>query len=154
MRTIALTRGLSTIVDDDVFAWASRHRWFAAAGTKGKWYAGRTITLEGGRQTTEYLHRRIAGAQRGREVDHRDGDTLNNRRSNLRVVTHRQNTENLRAGHGACGVRGVTLAKGRYRAQAQVNGKHLTFGTFDTLEAAAQAAVQGRLVAMSHSDGR
>lgn len=154
MKTISLTRGLVTVVDDDVFEWASRFSWFACKGQRGQWYAARTITLEGGRQTTEYLHRRIIDAERGQEVDHQDNDGLNNRRSNLRAVTHKQNTENIRAGHGACGVRGVTIHKGRYRAQANVDGKHLIFGSFDTIEAAAEAARIGRLAAMTHSDGR
>ena len=154
MKAMSLTQGKTTVVDDDVYEWASRVRWFALY-TRGKWYAARTVVGPNGRPTTEYLHRRIVGAAGGQDTDHRDGDGLNNCRKNIRVVTHKQNQENVRAGYGKCGVRGVTQTRsGRYRAQAKVSGRHLTFGVFNTIEEAAEAARRGRLATMTHSDGR
>lgn len=155
MKTITLTRGMSAVVDDDVFEWASLLTWYAASGRGGKWYAARTITRPTGGTTTEYMHRRIMDARRGQEVDHRDGDSLNDQSENLRLVTHQQNQQNVKGGYGAVGLRGVTRTpNGRYKAQAKVRGKGLTFGTFDTPEQAAEAARVGRLAVMSHSDGR
>lgn len=43
-----------------------------------------------------YMHRLIAGAQPGQEVDHIDRDTTNNTRGNLRIVTHAENMRNRR----------------------------------------------------------
>src|SRR6185295_15306470 len=83
-----------TLLDDDVFEWASAHRWMPTYMRSGKVY----VMRHDGRQTL-YLHREIMGLQRGDglEVDHVDGDCLNNQRGNLRVVTHAQNQQN-RAG--------------------------------------------------------
>ena len=44
-------------------------------------------TTRGGKQITTYLHRVIKNALPGLVVDHDDGDTMNNRRSNLKIVT-------------------------------------------------------------------
>lgn len=153
MKTITLTRGMSTTVDDDVYQWASRHSWFAGSGNNGRWYAARTVVRDG-KKTTVYLHRLIAGVDGG-DVDHWDGDSLNNTRTNLRPVTHKQNQENVRAGYGACRRRGVSMTpSGRYVAQAKVQGRHLNFGTYDTIDEAAEAARVGRIAVMTHSDGR
>lgn len=144
MCDLELTQGKVAKLDPEDYEWASTMTWHAFE-VKGKWYARST--------GNKYLHRLIAGAtKRKDEVDHINGDSLDNRRGNLRVVTHKQNQQNRRSGYGKTGVRGVTIADGRYLAQAKVDGKHLTFGRFDTLEEAAEAALQGRLQHMTHSD--
>lgn len=61
-----------------------------------------------------YLHRLIAGLQRGDglEVDHRDGNGLDNRRANLRIVTHAQNQQNRHRETGRrSSYRGVTWSQ-------------------------------------------
>lgn len=64
MKTIPLTRGLVTIVDDDVYEWASKFIWSALVQRSGKPYAVRT---EAGKCL--YLHRQIMGAIRGEQID-------------------------------------------------------------------------------------
>ena len=59
----------------------TRSRSAERSGVKQKW---RTVLL----------HREIMGAQRGEEVDHINRDRLDNRRSNLRLVTHKENCQN------------------------------------------------------------
>jgi hypothetical protein len=146
MCELTTLNGMTVLLDEEDYEWASAMTWNAYE-VRGKWYA-RTTTRN------QYLHRLIAGAtKRTEEVDHINGNTLDNRRGNLRVVTHKQNQQNRRHGYGATGVRGVTITpNGRYLAQAKVDGKHLTFGRFDTLEEASEAALQGRLQHMTHSD--
>ena len=100
-----------------------------------------------------YLHREImglppSGAQSADEpvVDHINGDPLDNRRSNLRVVTRAQNAQNRRARGGTSRHRGVALipATGRWLAQAGLHGSLHYIGTFATEAAAASAARRWR----------
>lgn len=94
MAEIALSgdsgRGLVAYVDDSDAAVAAGHRWHALRVAGSKTIYARTKI----KRKTVFLHRLVMGAQKGDEIDHIDGDGLNNRRSNLRFVTH---TENLKA---------------------------------------------------------
>lgn len=75
-------------------------------------------------------------------VDHIDGNTFNNRKSNLRVATHQQNTFNCGVrGDSKSGFKGVTYHKatGRWRARIGVNYQQINLGEFDTPEEAALA---------------
>lgn len=98
-----------------------------------------------------YMHRRLFDLRAGdsREVDHVNGDGLDNRRENLRVVTHAQNQQNRRitGNRGAKSPhRGVHPCKqtGRWSAQVTLNGRAHWLGRFDTEEEAAQAAADFR----------
>lgn len=89
------------------------------------------------------LHRKIAARMgleiEGRHVDHINGDTLDNRRSNLRAVSaavNARNTDKLNS-RSTTGYRGVTpWTKGRFRAQITTNSKARHIGIFSTAEAA------------------
>lgn len=76
------------------------------------------------------------------EVDHRDGNTLNNRFDNLRRATHAQNGHNtgLRR-NNTSGVKGVTWdsARGRWQASITMNSKMVHLGRFDVFEDAVAA---------------
>lgn len=75
----------------------------------------------------------------GFDVDHRDGDTSNNRWKNLREGTVSFNLENLREAktNGSSGYLGVSLRpSGRFLAQIVVRGVHYYLGTYDTAEEA------------------
>lgn len=107
MQTIPLTGGGVAVVDDADYAWASRYRWHTIKSGSKKRYVSR-MTLVGGKWKRLLLHREIMGAVKGQEVDHADGDTFNNCRTNLRFATHRQNMANLhRVANGVSGYRGV-----------------------------------------------
>lgn len=92
-----------------------------------------------------YVHRIIWTMVHGSQpvnIDHIDGDSLNNRIENLRSVTHDVNTKNQRlhstntSGHIGVGYRSDS---GKWRARIMVDGKPITVGTFPTKEAAIQA---------------
>lgn len=80
------------------------------------------------------MHRLILGASKGDpDVDHVDGDGMNNRRSNLRVASRSQNMGNQRTRCGAKTSRfkGVSLLpNGRWHAQIKVNGKTKFLGAY------------------------
>jgi len=76
------------------------------------------------------------------EIDHINGDTLDNRIVNLRRATHAQNSHNqgLRQNNKS-GVKGVTwdAARGRWFASITINGKSKALGRFDEFEDAVAA---------------
>ena len=131
---IPLTHGKFALVDAADYALVSAFPW-RAVRIRHTWYA--ETYVEGAR---EYMHRLIMGCGPGEQVDHRDGDGLNNRRrGNLRPVTHALNQANRRAVRSASRFKGVTRRGGRWRAYITVDGKFRSLGTFGTPEDAARA---------------
>jgi hypothetical protein len=141
MRTITLTRGMVAIVDDEDFEALSQFKW-TASKSDTRYYAMRA---QGPRtaQKFYYMHRVVIGASKGQVVDHIDGDTLNNTRANLRIVTTRQNAMNTRSHCDAASqFKGVTpnLKKGLpWVAGISIAGKRTHLGVFATEEDAARA---------------
>ena len=76
-----------------------------------------------------------------KEIDHKDGDSLNNRIANLREATRAQNTRN-RGRKRRAGYRGVRRSRDRWRAQIRVDGRLINLGSFDDPEAAYAAYVE------------
>ena len=87
-------------------------------------------------------HRLIWVLQKGewpdRDVDHRDGDGLNNRWRNLRLATVAQNLANARKRRNRTGYKGVRFhkASGRYQARIHIEGREVSLGYYDTPEEA------------------
>jgi hypothetical protein len=85
------------------------------------------------------MHREILGASKGIEVDHRDRDTLNNRRHNLRLATHSQNQQNAYLqSNNTSGFKGVSFrpSNGKWRVRIGVAGKRMHLGSYGTREEA------------------
>lgn len=134
-REIPLTKGLVALVDDADHARVSARKWHAAVMQRSA-YA---------RNGHEFLHRFILSAPAGLEVDHINGDGLDNRRSNLRLATRQQNSANS-APHpkprGHSRFRGVSRytrpGYSRWMAYITVSGKHIRLGYFTSEEEAAR----------------
>lgn len=93
-RRIYLGDGAYTIVDPDIYYEKCRFHWFLSDGRIA--YPVR-LTRTGPEKTKRsylYLHREIIRPRKGKLVDHRDNNPLNNLRSNLRPATHSQNMMN------------------------------------------------------------
>lgn len=91
------------------------------------------------------LHRFVTNAPKGMKVDHKNHDTTDNRKDNLRVVTNQQNQMNRKANkNNISGKAGVTYFKpnGKWRACICVNKKIIHLGTFDNKEDAIKARVE------------
>lgn len=127
---IELTRGMVAIIDTADVPLVQGRSWFAT-GIKTHPYAA---TREDGRPVT--LHRFLMSPPEGMHVDHVNGDSLDNRRGNLRLATPMENGRNQRKKPGASGFVGVHEHKsgGKYYATIQLN-----LGTYDTAEDAARA---------------
>lgn len=132
-RQVPISRGLFAIVDDEDFAAVADWSWNAKPSSPGKHYASRTSG-----RTTVYMHRVITGAVKGEVVDHINGDTLDNRRANLRIGTLTDNAVNRRY-QSASGYRGVFKEKSRWRAHIYRDGKKHCLGHHLTAEEAAKA---------------
>ncbi|MEN2465930.1 AP2 domain-containing protein [Ornithinibacillus sp. JPR2-1] len=135
MREIPLTQGKVTFVDAEDYEWLSKLKWYFRKSPKDKGYARRVANGK-----TIYLHRFIINAKPREIVDHINGNTLDNRKSNLRIVSIRENVINS-SSRGVSKYKGVSLHKktGRYRARIVVNGRELSLGYFDREEDAAIA---------------
>jgi hypothetical protein len=91
---LELTQGLATIVDQADLPTLLEHTWGAVNCSQRahkKLYAYRWTRDSLGRRKKLYLHRFLMGDPQGLVVDHINGDSLDNRRENLRVVTHVEN---------------------------------------------------------------
>jgi len=90
------------------------------------------------------------------EVDHIDGNGLNNDIHNLRVCTHKENQENLKGAYknSKSGIRGVFWDKKRKKWIATIyhNGKTIYLGSYVTIEEAEKAAIAARKKFFTHSD--
>jgi hypothetical protein len=96
-RRICLGDGLFTIVDPDIYYAIGRFKWSACGRNDDSLYVARILKkTEFGRIKYAYLHREIMNPPKGLLVDHRNGDSLDNRRANLRLATHSQNIHNRR----------------------------------------------------------
>lgn len=84
------------------------------------------------------LHRLILNAPIGFQVDHINGNTLDNRTANLRVCTRSQNMANQKSNKKYKGVH-YDSRKKKYRAQICVNQKDIKIGYFDREELAGLA---------------
>lgn len=93
-RFIALTQGKFAIVDESDYQRLARFNWFALKD-KHTFYAVRNVIIDG-KSGLQLMHRAVLGDRAGAQVDHFDGDGLNNRRHNLRACTVTQNRMNLR----------------------------------------------------------
>lgn len=91
MKEIPLTRGLKATVDDEDFIRFGHLKWYAQKTQDGRFYAARRIDGK-----ISLLHRAILGTALGKKVDHRNGNTLDCRRKNLRPATDAQNAQNSR----------------------------------------------------------
>ncbi len=98
---------------------------------------------ETGRFRSIYLHRVLMNPPPGMQVDHMDRDPLNNRRSNLRICTQRQNLCNRvtekRGGKAGTAYRGVVRSSLRFMARICLGGVSHYLGNFETAEDAARA---------------
>jgi hypothetical protein len=94
MKEIILTQGKVALVDDEDFDRLNQFKWFVLIrGIRCR--AARQVETEKGKRNL-YMHHAVIGKPaKGYDVDHKDHNSLNNTRENLRFVTRRQNMQNL-----------------------------------------------------------
>lgn len=139
MRTIPLSRGYEAIVDDEDYERLSQYRWHAFVRVFGD--REYVLARRSAGNRTPLMHREILNAPDGVEVDHRNGNGLDNRRKNLRLCTRSQNMANTP--NKTRGLyRGVRKNTNGYRwtAKIGISGRQIVLGSaFETPELAAAA---------------
>lgn len=131
MKQIPLTQGFVALVDDEDYPVLRQIEWCAARRPHTT-YARNASTL---------MHRLILSGPDG-DVDHRNGNGLDNRRANLRVTTRRLNNANARPRSGSSAFKGVSWDAARARWTAGISaggGKRRSLGRFDDEQEAALA---------------
>lgn len=133
MKKIPLTNSDSfALVDDRDFKRLSKITWRLLFG-----YA-----VHSNPRVTLRMHKLVLKVSKNKEVDHKDGNRLNNQRCNLREASHSQNLQNTgRAKHNTSGFKGVSYrpTRGKWMAQIQKDKRHYFLGYHLSPEEAARA---------------
>lgn len=131
MKQIELKHGEIVLVDDEDFEELNKYRWCLNNG-------GYATRMNDG-HTSILMHRFINSTPKGLETDHINGNKLDNRKENLRNVTHSQNQMHNRIPkNNTSGVKGVTWDKvnKKWQAQIKLNQKVHHLGRYSTLQGA------------------
>lgn len=133
---IPLTLGLSTLIERSDYDYVGRFKWCA----QWNWKSFIVKRHKDGKVVS--LHREIMGNPEGMVIDHINGNTLDNRRCNLRIATQTQNQRNekLRK-NNTSGFKGVHYSRllKKWIASIQDGPTTAYLGAFSTPELAAEA---------------
>lgn len=127
--------GREFLVDEEDLPIVLKHTWCCL---QGKYLVSNIVG------TSTRLHRFLMDAPKDMVVDHINGNTFDNRRSNLRICNQNENARNNKLGkNNKTGYTGVELSpNGRFSANIMVNGKHITKGFYSTFEEAKAARIE------------
>lgn len=129
--TIGKTKKETILIDEEDLELVKQYTW-SRIEINGKIYiraTNKTMTL--------YLHRHLMGdIPKGMVIDHINGNTLDNRKSNLRVCTHAQNRKNS-DGYGKSKYKGLSRTGGGWQVAITIEGRPENLGWYkDEIEAA------------------
>jgi len=135
MQEISPTQEKVALIDDEDYELVSQYKWHVSRRGKHKLYASTGIKA-GSKKTKVDMHRLIINAPKGQQVDHKNGNGLDNRKENLRVCTRSQNQRNRVANRtrGTSKYKGVSFDKKSNSWRAKIS-----IGSFPSEEEAARA---------------
>ncbi len=134
MKQIPLTRGKFAIVDDEDFEFLNQWKWhYSVDIKKGN---GRAANRD-----RKYMHRILLNPPDKQMIDHKNGNSLDNRRQNLRFCTVSQNMMNSKPPKNSkSGIKGVSWhdRSKKWLTKIKYNGKFIHIGLFDNKEIAGE----------------
>lgn len=139
---VSLTKGRVAVVDADDVPLISGRNWHTMTALPGMVCAATHVTKEDGSHDKALMHRVVLAAPDDLDVDHIDGDRLNNRKANLRLATNQQNCWNQQRGiRNTSGFKGVSWHSRDEVWQSNIRavGGQVFLGYFKTAEEAAMA---------------
>lgn len=141
MTNIDVKGGFIAVVDDEDAERVLRHCWFLLRKRNGRIQAARAKIKMLGTWRTVLLHHLLMPIPAGRQIDHINGDPLDNRRGNLRVCSNSQNAMNRHRVVGRAPYKGVHwhVAHHRWEAHIKINGRLIQLGGFIDHVSAAKA---------------
>jgi hypothetical protein len=141
-RKIYLGEGQFTIVEPSDYYSIRHFKWFVN-GNGTSFYAVRSVITGPGETGLVGMHREIMNFPEGFLVDHKNCNSLDNRRENLRLATHAENVQNRRKTSRKTSSRYVGVSfhkkKGKWMAVIGHKGKNIWLGRFDNEIEAAKA---------------
>jgi hypothetical protein len=147
MKEIPLAQGYVALVDDEDYDTLNLYQWHVTITPRGKIGSVRrwTTVRMGEREKEDHRHgilmsHQIMNPPEGMEVDHRNRDTLDFQRTNLRICTRLQNGRNRGIPvNNTSGFKGVFRTPyGTYCAMIRIDGKNRNLGSYPTPESAAR----------------
>jgi hypothetical protein len=140
MKNVPLTNGKYALVSDCDYEAVMQFKWCWSNNGRKTDYALRT--KDGIR-----MHRFIMQTPREQQVDHINGNGLDNRRENLKNCSHSENQRNRGANNNNClGIKGVVKKYHRYQAFINIKRKQYYLGTYKTIGQAQLAYAIGKLM--------
>jgi hypothetical protein len=149
---VRLTQGQSMFAAEDALPLLAPHRWHAHRHGK-TFYAVTKVQLPDGYRSSLYAHRLLVGLGHGdqREVDHVDGNGLNNLPFNLRVTdstgnAHNEHGKRRRLGKATSHFSGVywNIGKLKWRAQIRLARRRIHLGYYDAENDARDAYLRAK----------
>lgn len=152
-KTIELTHNLIALVDDDDYAEIVQLKWCATkTRSTGRFYAATRLerSEEGVPGRLVFMHRMIMNIPHATAemIDHRNGDTLDNRKINLRFCTMSENGRNRgKQVNNTSGYKGVAVGReGKWQCAIKLHGKRMPLGIFDDPVEAARVYDRAALI--------
>lgn len=136
--TVQLPKGLNCLVDAYDRRLLNALTWGVITSKTGHVYAIHQVRRLGSIFSIK-MHQFLADPPNGLWVDHKNGDTLDNRKSNLRIATRSENVRNSRRRAGTSKYKGVSRGSGngRWAARITKDNRTVALGSFETeIEAA------------------
>lgn len=140
MKRIELTQNQYTIVNDEDYEYLSQFKWYARK-EYNNFYAARHLKLGIRNYKKIRMHREIMKVTHNISVDHINGDTLDNRKENLRICSHADNMKNRKvlSKNNKSGYKGVywNIKMNGWYVQICSDKNRINIGLFyDIIEAA------------------
>jgi len=136
MKEIPLSQGKVAFVSDHRFDYLNQWKWHI----NSEGYACCNLKRTPEKRPKVSMQREIMQPPANMEVDHINGNKLDNRDENLRVCTRAQNLRNLKTPiNNKSGYKGVYWGNGKWIAAIKLNYQSIYIGSFETPELAARA---------------